>query len=382
MARYRQAGSSYRTRDRDGLTRAFRAVLQALRKAANDRGLACLTNGELAAKADVSRRSVQAATAYLVENGFIVKIERRRTKEYSDPNIYRVSGAKKFSVEGRKNRTQKPRRGESKKHTSSLPPSAADASCNQTLTGEPRRGHSRRPVKAYRAPRTPALPSGDREKITAALQRLGIDLGNHLALTDGQLLDFIDRLRIERIPAFAAGTFAFRATVHGVQAWYGVIETVAMLDGHIPQKDGGIRNAAAYLGGILWKDETNPRKTVFDWLDIEDRKAAEAEAEQKRAEYAAAKSERIAAQRERNQILDRAWEILACELPASDFVSWVQSAQVLKIEDERIVLQFPTATAVDIVRSKYQRQICAAFAKVRNEATSVVLVGPRGVRNG
>ena len=129
-------------------------------------------------------------------------------------------------------------------------------------------------------------------------------------------------------------------------------------------------------------DEALARQEAEEAHRLAEEAAAEAEAEQKRAEYAAAKSERIAAQRERNQILDRAWEILACELPASDFVSWVQSAQVLKIEDERIVLQFPTATAVDIVRSKYQRQICAAFAKVRNEATSVVLVGPRGVRNG
>lgn len=360
-------GCKYRTRDKDGLTRAYRAVLETLKRAANDQGTAILTNGELAAKAGVSRRSVQAATSHLAGLGLILKIERRRTRDYSDPNVYRLAGRKKFSPQGRKNRTQLTHRVESNLHTSSLTSSAADASCNLALREAERKPEARRPLPRARAPKTPALTRHDREKLTTGLRRLGIDLGNDLALTDGQLLDWITELRRDRIPGFNERSWGFRATVHGVQAWFGVIETVGMLDGLIPQKDGGIRNAAAYLGGILWKDETDPRKTVLDWLDIEARKEREAESAHARQVYAARQSVN-------DELLAQAIEIMAEELPPEEIASWVGPAWIVAVTDESVVIAYPTRFLKEYAWTNYRLPIQRALAKARGVATSVRLV--------
>ena len=365
MALYRQAGSSYRTRDKNGLTRAYKAVLEAIRKSANDEGTACLTNGELAHRADVSRRSVQAATAYLADNGFISKIERRRTRIYNDPNIYRLTDRKAVSQQGRKNRTQKPRRGESNNYTSCSTPSASDESCNHALRQAETGEKARRPTGTYRAPKTPALLRPDRDRITAAMRRLGIDLGNNLALTDGQLLERIDALRRERIPGFAATAWGYRATVHGVQAWFAVIETVGMMDGLIPQKDGEIRNPAAYLGGILWKAETDPRKTVTDWLEIEERKDREAKTAEFRAAYAAKQSQ-----------FDGLWTeakaVLAESIPQAEIESWFANARILAVAEERVTLAFPTRFLKEYAYTHYRMAVSGAISRVRDESSSVV----------
>lgn len=365
-------GARYKTRDQDGLTRAHRAVLNVLKKHANDRGTVCMTNGELAHKAAVSARSVQAATAHLAAAGFLLKIERRRTATYSEPNIYRLAGRQKFVPQGRKKRMQKSRRDESILQTPCPTSSATDERCNPVLRETDRRASGRR-EPMYRAPKAPALSAYDRERLVNGLRRLGIKLGDASSLTDGQVLDRIDQLRQKRIGAFKATAWGYRATVHGVQAWFAVIETVAMMDGRIPRDDGEIRDPAAYLGGILWKDEPDPRKTVTDWLEIAERLEREARADEVRQAYKAKQAGNDA-------LFAKVVELTGRVIGPDKAESWLKPAWIAAVAGERVTVAFPTRFLKEWAWSHYRQPITRAFAEVRGEATEVVFT-VRSVKN-